>query len=431
VLAGRAADAASPQRLRLDPLNLAGHARQRESAITAPLVVSSFHPKTVIIGGGVMGSGIAWRLAQAGCPVTVYDRAKVGHGASWAAAGMLAAAVETEPGEENLLTLTLESQRIWPNFVAELEATSGIALGYRDEGTIVVALTRDDAEQLRFNYDFQSSLGLELEWLSGAEARRREPHLRPGVPGAVFSPRDHQVENRQLVCALVEAARRAGARFHEHHPVREVEVAGGRVCGVVTDDGRDPADVVVLAAGAWSREIAGIPPTSVPPVRPIKGQMLALRMDPAAPLLRHVIWLPRGYLVPRQDGRLVIGGTVEERGFDDALTAGGLLALIEGAWRAVPAIEELPIAETWVGFRPGSRDDAPILGPSGVDGLVVATGHHRNGILLTPLTAAAISAYVLTGRLPEALRPFTLERFSERQFRSAASSDKAIAAGVR
>src|SRR5204863_1482654 len=143
------------------------------------------------------------------------------------------------------------------------------------------------------------------------------------------------------------------------------------------------------------------------PVRPIKGQMLALRMDPAAPLLRHVVWLPNSYLVPRLDGRLVIGGTVEESGFDDALTAGGLLTLIEGAWRAVPAIEELPVAETWVGFRPGSRDDAPMLGPSGIDGLVIATGHHRNGILLTPLTAEAMSAFVLTGHLPEAVRTFT------------------------
>jgi glycine oxidase len=147
--------------------------------------------------------------------------------------------------------------------------------------------------------------------------------------------------------------------------------------------------------------------------------MLALRMDPAAPLLRHVIWLPRGYLVPRQDGRLIVGGTVEERGFDDALTAGGLLALIEAAWRAVPAIEELPVAETWVGFRPGSRDDAPMLGPSGIDGLVVATGHHRNGILLTPLTVEAVSAYVLTGRLPDAVTPFTPERFSRMRCRSA------------
>ncbi len=140
--------------------------------------------------------------------------------------------------------------------------------------------------------------------------------------------------------------------------------------------------------------------------------MLALQMDASAPLLRHVIWLPRGYLVPRRDGRLLIGATVEERGFDAALTAGGLLTLIESAWRAVPAIEELPIAETWVGFRPGSRDDAPLLGPSGVDGLIIATGHHRNGILLAPLTAAAIGGYILSGRVPEILRSFAPDRFA-------------------
>jgi glycine oxidase len=326
---------------------------------------------------------------------------------------MLAAAVETEPGEEALLALTLESQRMWPNFAQELEAVSGVSIGYRDEGTIVVALTRDDAGQLRFTFEFQKSLGLDLEWLSGAEARRREPHLRPGISGAVFSPRDHQVDNRRLARALARAARQAGAVLYEHDPVREVEVTGGRVTAAVTEHRREHADIIVLAAGAWSREIGGIPAIHLPPVRPIKGQMLALDMDPANPLLHHVVWLPRGYLVPRRDGRLVVGGTVEERGFDASITAGGLLALIEGAWRAIPGIEELPVAETWVGFRPGSRDDAPMLGPSGVDGLVIATGHHRNGILLTPLTVEAVSAFVLTGQLPAAVRAFTPERFSD------------------
>ena len=363
--------------------------------------------------------------------MAVYDRAEAGRGASWAAAGMLAAAVETEPGEEELLALTLESQRMWPDFTLELEAASGISVGYRDEGTIVVALTRDDAEQLRFTYDFQKNLGLDLEWLSGAEVRRREPHLRPGIPGAVFSPRDHQVDNRRLARALANAAQRAGVVLQEHDPVREVEFTGGRITGVATKQRRDHADVVVLAAGAWSREIAGIPAARLPPVRPIKGQMLALSMDPANPLLRHVIWLPRGYLVPRRDGRLVVGGTVEERGFDDRITAGGLLALIEGAWRAMPGIEELAVAETWVGFRPGSRDDAPMLGPSGVDGLVVATGHHRNGILLAPVTAEAISAYVLTGDLPAVARPFTPERFRDNDLPLAAAAARVVAVGAR
>ena len=171
------------------------------------------------------------------------------------------------------------------------------------------------------------------------------------------------------------------------------------------------ADTTVLAAGAWSRAIPGLPDLARPPVRPVKGQMAALRMDPDEPLLRHVVWTPSVYLVPRRDGRLVIGATVEERGFNTDLTAGGVMSLIEGAWRTLPGIEELPIDELWVGFRPGSRDDAPILGPSGLDGLVLATGHHRNGILLTPVTADAISDHILTGRTAEVIRPFGLDRF--------------------
>jgi glycine oxidase len=398
------------RRLRSDPLNLVGHARRRESAITAHISAQS-RPKTAIIGAGVVGLGIAWRLAQAGCRVSVYDKGEAGHGASWAAAGMLAAAVETEPGEEPLLRLTLESQRRWPDFAREVEAASGIPVEYRDEGTIVVALTRDDAEQLRHTYEFQKGLGLELAWLSAVEARRREPHLKPGIAAAVWSPNDHQVENRRLGRALAAAACAAGAELHEHCAVREIAVSGSRAAGVVTEAGAEDADIVVLAAGAWSRQIGGIPEAALPPVRPIKGQMLALQMDPAAPLLSHVIWLPHGYLVPRRDGRLLVGATVEERGFDPSLTAGGMLALLDGAWRAVPAIEELAIAESWVGFRPGSRDDAPMLGPCAIDGLVVATGHHRNGILLTPVTCALASAYILSGRLPELAEPFSPERF--------------------
>jgi glycine oxidase len=370
-------------------------------------------PKTVVIGAGVIGLGIAWRLAQAGCTVAVYDKAEAGRGASWAAAGMLAAAVETEPGEEPLLPLTLESQRRWPGFARELEAASGVSVQYRDEGTLVVALNRDDAETMRHSFEFQKSLGLEIEWLNAAEARHREPHLKPGIAAAVYSRNDHQVENRALAQALTAACRIAGVAIHEHCPVAEVVIAGRQARGIETARGREDAEIVVLAAGAWSREIGGIPGAHQPPVRPIKGQMLALQMDPQAPLLRHVVWLPRVYLAPRLDGRLIVGATVEERGFDTSLTAGGMLALLEGAWRGVPSIEELPIAESWVGFRPGSRDDAPMLGPSGIDGLVVATGHHRNGILLTPVTADLVSDYILTGRLPEMALPFDPQRFTK------------------
>jgi len=327
---------------------------------------------------------------------------------------MLAAAVETEPGEEPLLPLTLESQRLWPDFARELLAATGTSCEYRDEGTLVIALNRDDAESLRHSYDFQRGLGLELDWLNAAAARGLEPHLKPGIAAAVFSRGDHQVENRALTQALIAACRGAGVAIREHCPVAEIVTEGGKARGVETTQGRETADVVVLAAGAWSREVGGIPAGFQPPVRPIKGQMLAVQMDKAAPLLRHVVWLPNGgYLVPRGDGRLIVGGTVEERGFDNSITAGGLLTLIEAAWRAVPTIEELPIAETWVGFRPGSRDDAPMLGPSGVDGLVIATGHHRNGILLTPVSAAVTSQYILSGRLPEMARPFDPQRFAK------------------
>src|SRR5262249_44148915 len=191
----------------------------------------------------------------------------------------------------------------------------------------------------------------------------REPHLAGKLAGAVFSPEDHQVDNRKLAAALRIAAEAAGARIHEHQPVEAISSQGGQVDGVILAGGSKlAADVVVLAAGAWSRGIAGIPSELRPPVRPIKGQMLALRMDRAAPLVSHVLWAPGAYLVPRLDGRLLIGATVEENGYDASLTAGGVLTLLEAAWRVVPAIEELPIDEMWVGHRPGSRDDAPILG---------------------------------------------------------------------
>lgn len=377
-------------------------------------------PKTAIIGGGVIGLGIGWRLAQAGCAVEIFERGEAGKGASWAAAGMLAAGVETEPGELGLHALNRASQLAWPGFAAQLEAAAGQSVELRREGTLMVALNRDDAAQLRYTYDFQRANGIALDWLSGAQTRAREPFLHPNLSAAVFCAEDHQVDNRKLVRALRAAFLAAGGKLHEHEAVVSIETARGKVTGLALGDARVAADVVVLAAGAWSGEIAGLPPLARPPVRPIKGQMLSLRMDPAAPLLRHVVWTPRVYLVPRADGRLIVGATSEERGFDANLTAGGVFALLEGAWRALPGIEELPIDEMWVGFRPGSRDDAPLLGPAElpgaeIEGLVYATGHHRNGILLTPVTADAIAAYILTGELASVIRPFTAARFASRQ----------------
>lgn len=369
-------------------------------------------PRTAIIGGGVIGLAIGWRLAQAGCAIEIFERGEAGKGASWAAAGMLAAGVETEPGELGLHALNRASQLAWPGFAAELEAASGQSVELRGEGTLVVALNRDDAAQLRYTYDFQRAQGIDLEWLSGAQARAREPFLHPNLAAGVFSAGDHQVENRKLVRALRSAFLAAGGKLHEHCAVTAIETSGSKVTGVTLGDRRVGADVVVLAAGAWSGEIAGLPAPARPPVRPIKGQMLSLRMDPDAPLLRHVVWTPRVYLVPRCDGRLIVGATSEERGFDPDLTAGGVFALLEGVWRALPGVEELPIDELWVGFRPGCRDDAPVLGPGGLDGLVYATGHHRNGILLTPVTADAVADYILTGQMAELVQPFAITRFA-------------------
>jgi glycine oxidase len=376
-------------------------------------------PSVAIVGGGVIGLSVGWRLARAGCAVDLYERDRAGHGASWAAAGMLAAGVETEPGEQLLLALNLASQALWPGFAAEIEAASGQPVGYRSEGTLRVALNRDDAEVLKSILAFQQPLGIALDWLSGAEARRREPYLSPHATGALFSRQDHQIDNRLLVAALIRAFTAAGGRLHESAPVEAIVIEGGRARGLRIDGAVHAADCVLLAAGAWSRQIAGLPASAVPPVRPVKGQMLALRMNAAEPLLRHVLWTPRSYLVPRADGRLLIGASVEERGFDTSMTAGAVFALLESAWRALPGIEELPIDEMWVGFRPGSRDDAPLLGPSEVEGLVIATGHHRNGILLTPITADAISRFILTSEIDPAIAPFLPGRFAAR--RSAAT----------
>jgi glycine oxidase len=381
------------------------------SDVIRPITPIASRPRVVIIGAGVVGLGVGWRLASRAA-VTIFDRGKAGGGASDAAAGMLAACCEAEPGEEALVALGREAQARWPAFAAELLRSSGVDVELREEGTLVLALTADDQTEIAHRLEFQRQLDLPLEWLSAAQTRAREPHLAGKIAGSLFSPQDHQVDNRKLTQALRIAAEAADVTIREQHPVKEIIVQGGRARGVVLDDGTiAAADIVVLAAGACSRGIGGLPPDRRPPVRPVKGQMLALRMDAKAPLLSHVLWAPGAYLVPRRDGRLIVGATVEEKGFDQTITAGGLLTLLEAAWRAVPAVEELPVQEIWVGHRPGSRDDAPILGPGPLEGLFYATGHHRNGILLAPVTADAMARLILDDVVEPAIKPFGLERF--------------------
>jgi glycine oxidase len=386
--------------------------RSFEEAVISPALYSDQQPNVAIIGAGIIGLSIGLRLVREGCRVDVFDRGEAGRGATFAAAGMLAAGVEAEPGEQDLLRLCLESQAMWPEFARELETVSGQTVDLRREGTLVVALNRDDVETLRHKYEFQRNLGIELEWFSGAAVKEREPHLHPRTAGAVYSANDGQVDNRRVATALRKVFVEAQGHLHEHQEVAGIDVEAGRVKGVMIGDRLHSADIVILAAGAWSRQIAGLPVTALPPVRPVKGQMVAVRMNPNDPLVKHVIWAPKSYLVPRLDGRLILGATTEEKGFDANLTAGGVMALLEAAWRALPGIEELPIDEMWTGFRPGSRDDAPILGPvSDVSGLVLATGHHRNGILLAPITAQTIAHFVLRGKIDQRIARFGLDRF--------------------
>jgi glycine oxidase len=281
----------------------------------------------------------------------------------------------------------------------------------------VVALDRDDREELEQRHEYLTGLGLELELLTGIEARRREPHLARAVNGAIYSPLDHQVDNRKVFEALKTAYLAAGGRLCEGAEVTAIVTAAGRATGVMVGAAEIAeeiaAEAVVLAAGAWSRNIAGLPDAVRPPVRPLKGQMLALQMPLGAALIDHVVWGPRTiYMVPRNDGRLVIGTTVEEMGFDTELTAGGMFHILRYAYEILPGIYDLPLVESWAGLRPTSRDDAPILGPSALDGLVIATGHHRNGILLAPMTAELIGRYLLNGEIMDAMKPFLPNRFA-------------------
>ncbi len=367
----------------------------------------------IIIGGGISGLSVGWRLAQAGSDVTVLERGVAGHGSTWAAAGMLAARVEATHGEEWQLALMVEGRAMWPDFAAELEAASGMEVDYRDDGTLLVGLDRDDREEMEHRYEYLTGLGLEIEMLTGAEARRREPHLSRSVTGALSSPLDHQVENRKVFEALKTAYLAAGGLLREGAEVTAILTASGRASGVALGGEEIAAEAVVLAAGAWSRNIAGMPEDVRPPVRPLKGQMVALQMPPGAPLIDHVVWGPRIiYMVPRNDGRLVIGTTVEEMGFDTQLTAGGMFHILRYAYEILPGIYDLPLIESWAGLRPTSRDDAPILGPSALDGLVMATGHHRNGILLAPMTGEVISRYLLSGEILGHMKPFLPDRFA-------------------
>jgi glycine oxidase len=348
-----------------------------------------------VIGGGAIGLAVAWRIQRSGCSVVVVERDALGGGASRVAAGMLAPVAEAEFGAAaaTALELGLRSAAIWPQFAAELSQQSGVELALHRSGTLLLARDADEARELERQSALREQLGLATRRLRPSEARELEPALAPTIRFALEAPDDHSVDPRQLLRALRGACVNAGVRLHEHAGAARLRLdRGQRVAGLQLADGSPlGAGAVVLAAGAWSGSIEGLPQHARPPVRPVKGQILRLR-DPAGPgMLGRVLRHEGGYVVPRGDGRYVIGATVEERGFDATATAGGVYELLRQAWELVPGVAELEIEELSVSFRPGTPDNVPLIGRSEVEGLIFATGHYRNGILLAPLTAQLVA----------------------------------------
>jgi glycine oxidase len=357
----------------------------------------------VVVGGGIIGLAVAWRARQAGLGVTLLERHGTGAATSNVAAGMLAPIAEVEFGQagRRVLELGVRSAALWSDFATELHEATRVDVGLRRTGTLVVARDEDEARELERQLAFRESLGLRTQRLLPSAARAQEPALAPTVRLALQAPDDHSVDPRQVLAALRRACVAVGVQLREHTRVAGVQLDSerGRVTGVLLENGeRAPAGQTVLAAGAWTGQLEGIPPDAMVPVRPVKGQILRLR-DPAGPgLLNGVVRFEGGYLVPRGDGRYVLGATMEERGYDLHPTAGGVYELLRDAHELIPGVEELEIEELSVGLRPSTPDNAPAIGPGALEGLVWATGHHRNGILLAPLTAQLVAA-ALTGRV--------------------------------
>ena len=351
----------------------------------------------VVVGAGAIGLACAWRAAQRGLRVVVLERRSPAAGASGVAAGMLAPVGELTFGEQRLLDQTLRAAEMYPDFIAELEQRSGVAAGYDRRGALHVALDRDEAEELRRRHELQRSLGLAAEWLAPSRCRELEPGLSPSIAGGVHVPDEAAVDPRSLCAALLAALEREGVEVRTGAEVTEALLDAERLTGVRTGDGEEVrAGHVVLATGAWAGDSEWLPAEARPAVRPVKGQILTLRGSAAEPVCERIVASERVYLVPRADGRLIVGATVEERGFDSGVTAGGVHELLREAYRLLPEVAELELAETNAGLRPATPDNLPLVGPGAIEGLVLATGHFRNGILLAPLAAEQV-AEALTG----------------------------------
>ncbi len=357
---------------------------------------ASRHYDAVIVGGGIIGLSCAWRAARRGARVALVERSQPPAGATRVAAGMLAPVGELAFGEPELLKMTLAAARLYPDFVAELEAASGIATGYRCDGALHVALDRDEAAELRRVHELQRSLGLGAEWLPPRHCRELEPGLTPSFNGGVHAPGEASVDPRALAAALLAALEAEdGVELLLGTGVEAALLDGERIVGVRTEGGEElRAAAVILATGAWSAQARWLPDSARPSVRPVKGQILELRARDGGAPCRRIVASERVYLVPRPDGRLIVGATVEEQGFDTVVTAGGVHELLREAYRLLPDVAEMELVEATAGLRPGTPDNLPLIGASGVDGLLWATGHYRNGILLAPLTAETIAGHL-------------------------------------
>ena len=366
----------------------------------------------IFVGGGVIGLACAWRAAGRGARVCVLERDRPAAGATGVAAGMLAPVGEASWGEERLLALNFASLARWPAFARQLEEEAQAETGFAQRGALHVALDRDEAEELRRRYELHRSLGLESEWLSGSQCRRLEPGLATAVRGGAHVPGEASVDPPKVVAALLTALDRRGVEVHSGAAVAAAERRDG-AWRVETAAGRAfEAERLVLAAGSWSGQARWLP-AGVPPVRPVKGEILTLRGSADQPACGEIVAGERVYLVPRADGRLIVGATVEERGFDTIVTAGGVLELLREAYRVIPEIAEMELLEATAGLRPGSPDNAPLIGEAG-DGLLVATGHFRNGMLQAPVTADCIAALLVGEAAPVDLGPFSPARFAHR-----------------
>lgn len=361
----------------------------------------------LIIGGGVMGCSIGLRLAQAGTSVTVLERSIPGAEASSAAGGILAPQQESE-GPGPFLDLCLRSRGLYPAFARELLELSGIDIAYRECGLLHAAFSEDEVPKLEATAAWQKAVGLRAELLSGDEARKLEPNLSPRAVAALHLPDDHQVDNRSLTRALSMAAAKVGVRFRSGY-VRGVVQEGARCVGVDLDGDTLRADAVVVAAGSWSGLVQG---AKIDPrlVRPARGQMVQLQTR--LPLLQRVVFSGKGYVIPRADGRVIAGSTMELVGFEKQVTAEGLQRILALAIELCPLLAQAPVQEFWAGLRPYTEDHLPILGKGPLENLFLATGHFRNGILLTPITARLIAQLVMGERPSVDLRPFRYDRFA-------------------